>query len=176
MAEAAASPSAAATAASRPGAAMSRGAADLAAAVPAAVLAIGLTSAALAIHALLWGPQAPWGHAPEAGTVAVAAGLAWAGWAWRMLQRAAAMPGLAPAGRVFVDDGPYAYGRHPMYLGLALAMLGPGLVAGAPSMLAAAAVFVAVVAALHIPREEAALRRAHGAWYSDYAGDVPRWF
>ena len=63
-----------------------------------------------------------------------------------------------------------------MYLGLALAMLGAGLVAGAPSMLAAASVFVAVVGTLHIPREEAALRRAHGAWYSDYAGDVPRWF
>lgn len=174
MAEAAA-PSVA-TVANGPGTPTRRGAADLLAAVPAPALAIGLAAAALAAHALLWGAQAPWGRAPEAGVVGVAAGLAWAGWAWRVLQRAAAVPGLASYDRVFVDDGPYAYGRHPMYLGLALAMLGAGLAAGAPSMLAAAATFVAVVGRVHVPREEAALRRAHGAWYSDYAGDVPRWF
>lgn len=161
---------------SGPGAAVLRSVANLAAAVPATVLAIGLAAAALAAHALLWGAQAPWGRAPEAGAVVLGAGLAWAGWAWRRLQRAAAVPGLASHARVFVDDGPYAVGRHPMYLGLVLAMLGAGLATGAPTMLAATAAFVAVVGTLHIPREEAALRRAHGAWYSDYAGDVPRWF
>jgi protein-S-isoprenylcysteine O-methyltransferase Ste14 len=145
-----------------------------AAAVPAPAWAVLLTATALGTHAALWDVQAPWGRAPEAGALAFAAGLAWAGWAWRLLQRASAMPGAG--GRVFVDDGPYAWSRHPMYLGLALAMLGTGLAAGAPLMAPAAAAFVAVVHRLHIPREEAALRRAHGAWYSDYAGDVPRWF
>lgn len=149
---------------------------DRIAAIPAPLLALALALAAGVAHALLWGTQAPWGRAPEAGAVAAAAGLAWAGWAWRLLQRAASMPGLASGRRVFVDHGPYAWGRHPIYLGLAVAMLGVGLLAGAPSMAWAAAVFVAAVHRLHVPREEAALRRAHGAWYSDYAGDVPRWF
>lgn len=145
-------------------------------AVPAPAWAVLLTAVALGAHAALWGAQAPWGQAPEAGALAIAAGLAWAGWAGRLLQRAAAVPGLAAGRRVFVDHGPYAWSRHPMYLGLAVAMLGTGLAAGAPLMAPAAAAFVAMVQTQHIPREEAALRRAHGAWYSDYAGDVPRWF
>jgi protein-S-isoprenylcysteine O-methyltransferase Ste14 len=31
------------------------------------------------------------------------------------------------------------------------------------------------VAAVHVPHEEAALRRAFGGWYSDYAARVRRW-
>jgi protein-S-isoprenylcysteine O-methyltransferase Ste14 len=38
-----------------------------------------------------------------------------------------------------------------------------------------AVAFAAIVRRVHIPFEEAQLRRAFGGWYSDYAATVRRW-
>ena len=59
--------------------------------------------------------------------------------------------------------------------GMAVMMLGLGLAVGVPFMAIAAANFVVIVAAVHIPHEEAQLQRAFGGWYSDYAAGVRRW-
>jgi protein-S-isoprenylcysteine O-methyltransferase Ste14 len=54
-------------------------------------------------------------------------------------------------------------------------MLGLGLAVGVPLMAIAALNFVAIVSSVHIPHEEANMRRAFGGWYSDYAASVRRW-
>ena len=84
---------------------------------------------------------------------------------------------IRPAGTpsILVDEGPYRYGRNPMYLGMTVALLGIGLALGAPLMAVAAIAFAPIVHRVHIPFEEAQLRRAFGGWYSDYAATVRRW-
>lgn len=135
----------------------------------------GLTLLALIGHVMLWGLSAPLGRALLAGLAVELAGLAWALAAWWNLSRAADGAAARGAAAVFVDHGPFAFGRHPMYLGTVVAMLGIALGLGAPFMLAAAASFVVLMERVQIPHEEAQLRRAFGGWYSDYAATVRRW-
>ena len=93
------------------------------------------------------------------GLALAAAGLAWSAWAaWALVRAPEPLTAAGPA-RVLVEHGPYAFGRHPMYLGGAVALLA-----------------FAVVDRWLVPAEEARLRRQYGGWYSDYAADVPRWF
>jgi protein-S-isoprenylcysteine O-methyltransferase Ste14 len=62
-----------------------------------------------------------------------------------------------------------------MYLGIVVALVGVGLALGVPFMALAAVAFALIVHRVHIPHEEAALQRAFGGWYSDYAAKVRRW-
>lgn len=138
-------------------------------------VAQGLVLAALLLHAGLWGTEAPLGRLPAAGAAVAAAGIGWLLWAWWCFRRAGTpiLPTAEP--QVLVDEGPYRYGRNPMYLGLAAAIGGAALALGSPLLGLAAALFVAIVARVHVPLEEAALKRRFGGWYSDYAADVRRW-
>jgi protein-S-isoprenylcysteine O-methyltransferase Ste14 len=139
------------------------------------VLALTLTLAALALHALVLRGAVPWAQSIALGAAMVAAGLGWMAWAASTLRRAGTpLPSIAKP-KVLVDDGPYRFGRNPIYLGMVVTMLGIGVAAGAPLMLVAAANFVAIVSSVHIVHEEANLRRAFGGWYSDYAASVRRW-
>lgn len=133
----------------------------------ALALALAATVSALLLHALLWGAQAPLGRAPVSGNVIAVGGATWALWATWLVRRAQP-PRL-------LDEGPYRFGRNPVYLGITLLLVGAALALGVPLLVAAAAVFVATVQRLHIPLEEAALRRAFGGWYSDYRASVRRW-
>jgi protein-S-isoprenylcysteine O-methyltransferase Ste14 len=138
-------------------------------------LAQGLGLLALAGHALLWGTAAPLGRLPAMGAVVCAAGLSWTLWAaWHFRQ---AQTTLFPAGAptVLVDEGPYRYGRNPMYLGITVAIGGGALALGSPLLALAAALFVTIVALVHVPFEEQRLRQTFGGWYSDYAASVRRW-
>ncbi|WP_284616548.1 methyltransferase family protein [Aquabacterium humicola] len=138
-------------------------------------IAQALMAAAVALHAALWGIEAPLGRLPAVGALIAAAGAAWVLWAWWCFRRAATpvLPTAEP--RVLVDEGPFRYGRNPMYLGLALVITGGGVALGSPLLALAAVAFVLIVDRLHIPFEEARLRRRFGGWYSDYAADVRRW-
>ncbi len=138
-------------------------------------VAIGLLALALVAHLAIWGPIAPFGRAVWGGLAIEALGMGWMLWAvWRF--RAAGTP-IRPRERPqrFVDDGPYRFGRNPMYLGMTVSMLGLALKLGAPTLVGAAAAFVAILHLVHIPREETQLRAAFGGWYSDYAASVRRW-
>ena len=138
-------------------------------------IARALMMVAFALHAIVFGLAAPFGRSMAGGALLMAAGFVWMAWAWWHFRRAATP--LPPTARptMLVDEGPYRFGRNPMYLGMTVMMLGLGLAAGVPFMAIAALNFVAIVAAVHIPHEEASMRRTFGGWYSDYAASVRRW-
>ena len=100
------------------------------------------------------------------GLTLIAAGLAWIGWAGWTLRR---------AGPRLVDEGPFRFGRHPMYLGSVLALLGVALLLGQPAVAAAAMAYALLVDRWRIPCEEQRLRQAFGGWYLDYAASTRRW-
>jgi protein-S-isoprenylcysteine O-methyltransferase Ste14 len=79
------------------------------------------------------------------------------------------------ANRALVTRGPYRLTRNPMYLGLITLALGIAIWVGAwPMFLAPIAVF-ATTNFVHIPFEEAKMRRQFGPAYDDYVGRVGRW-
>jgi protein-S-isoprenylcysteine O-methyltransferase Ste14 len=77
--------------------------------------------------------------------------------------------------RKLVTSGPYGFTRNPMYLGLVLITLGIAFWVGAwPMFLAPIATF-ATANWVHIPFEEAKMRRQFGAEFDAYVGRVRRW-
>lgn len=77
--------------------------------------------------------------------------------------------------RKLVVVGPYRYTRNPMYLGLVIVTFGIAVLIGAwPMFLAPVAAF-ATANWVHIPFEEAKMRRQFGSAYDDYVGRVRRW-
>lgn len=134
-----------------------------------------LSVAALALHALLFGLDAPLGRSPAAGALLMSLGFVWMAWARLTFRRAGApLTSTAQPARL-VDEGPYRFGRNPMVLAIVVMMLGMGVASGVPFMAIAALNFIVIVAAVHIPHEEAQLQGRFGGWYSDYAASVRRW-
>jgi len=81
----------------------------------------------------------------------------------------------SPSNRTLVTRGPYRFTRNPMYLGLLILAFGIAVWIGAwPMFIAPVAVF-AVANWVHIPFEEAKMRRQFGAAYDDYIAQVRRW-
>jgi protein-S-isoprenylcysteine O-methyltransferase Ste14 len=81
----------------------------------------------------------------------------------------------SPTNRKLIATGPYRYTRNPMYLGLVIVSLGIAVWIGTwPMFLAPIAVF-ATANWVHIPFEEAKMRRQFGSTYDDYVGRVRRW-
>lgn len=74
-----------------------------------------------------------------------------------------------------VTDGPYRFSRNPLYLGLALFLLGAAVWFGSVTPFLAIPAFVAAVNASFIRPEEAKLAAAFGETYRDYCGRVRRW-
>jgi protein-S-isoprenylcysteine O-methyltransferase Ste14 len=74
-----------------------------------------------------------------------------------------------------VTGGPFRFTRNPMYLSLALLLLGLALADGRASSFLAPAGFLLTAHLVYVPREERALRAAFGAAYDDYSRRVRRW-
>jgi protein-S-isoprenylcysteine O-methyltransferase Ste14 len=79
------------------------------------------------------------------------------------------------ANRVLVVGGPYRLTRNPMYLGLVVVALGMAVYADYWLMLAAPIAVFATANFVHIPFEEAKMRRQFGDEYDAYVGKVRRW-
>ena len=81
----------------------------------------------------------------------------------------------SPANSKLVTSGPYNFTRNPMYLGLVIVTLGIAVWVGAwPMFVAPVAVFV-TANWVHIPFEEAKMRRQFGTQFDDYLRRVRRW-
>ena len=74
-----------------------------------------------------------------------------------------------------MTGGPYRFTRNPMYLGLVVLAVGIAVWVGTwPLVIAPLAVF-ATANWVHIPFEEAKMRRQFGADYDGYVARVRRW-
>jgi len=77
--------------------------------------------------------------------------------------------------RVLVIRGPFRFSRNPMYLGLVVFTLGLAFAIGSLPMFAVPLLVFATVALVHIPFEEAKMRRQFGTAFDHYTVKVGRW-
>ena len=105
----------------------------------------------------------------------VASGITGNAWAAAIFKQVKVADGKSAGRAALIADGPFRLSRHPMYLGMALVVLGLGLVFGSATPFLVVAVFPAIVDRLHIAPEEAALEAAFGADWRAYASRVRRW-
>ena len=77
------------------------------------------------------------------------------------------------AGHRLVTRGPYAFVRHPMYLGIVLWHIGASLALESPLLLLATLLYVVPLTAIRITAEEKVLGAAFGDDYAAYRRTVP---
>lgn len=144
--------------------------------LPPPVWALIYLVLAAAISWLLGWPKVPGLPFPKLGVVLAFIPWALPVWAIVVFRHAGTeITPTSPTNRALVVDGPYRYTRNPMYLGLVLVTLGIAVWIGAwPMFLAPIAVF-ATANWVHIPFEEAKMRRQFGVSYDDYVSRVRRW-
>jgi len=137
---------------------------------------IFLALAAGVSWALTW-PQLGWPpHHTIIGMAVFFAGWILPVWAFRVFRaEGTEVDPVSETNRALVVRGPYRFTRNPMYLGLTIAALGMAILVGAWPMLAAPVAVFATASFVHIPFEEAKMRRQFGGAYDAYAGRVRRW-
>ena len=77
--------------------------------------------------------------------------------------------------KVLVTHGAYARTRNPMYLAMALILLGVAITVGALTALLVPPLFMLIVDLRYIRQEEAMLAELFGKDYLDYCRRVRRW-
>jgi protein-S-isoprenylcysteine O-methyltransferase Ste14 len=77
--------------------------------------------------------------------------------------------------KLLVIDGPYRFTRNPMYLGLTVFTLGIAFCVGSLPMFAVPILLFLTATFVHIPFEEAKMRRQFGAAFDGYTDRVRRW-
>lgn len=75
-----------------------------------------------------------------------------------------------------VTDGVYRFTRNPMYLGMALVLLGTALTVGAATALLVPVVFAVIIEFRYVRPEEAILRAQFPDQFAAYSRHVRRWF
>jgi protein-S-isoprenylcysteine O-methyltransferase Ste14 len=109
------------------------------------------------------------------GVALIAAGFGLGGWSVWAFVKAKENPDVWTPTNAVIRNGPYAYTRNPIYLGMALIYAGVGLLANSLTTLVSLPFVAQVVERLAIEREEAYLRAKFGRRYEQYLRDVPRW-
>jgi len=77
--------------------------------------------------------------------------------------------------KLLLIEGPYRFTRNPMYLGLTIVTLGIAFWVGSLPMFAAPVLVFLTANFVHIPFEEAKMRRQFGAAFDGYTAKVRRW-
>ncbi len=110
------------------------------------------------------------------GAALVALGFVLPAWAFMLFRREGTQ--LNPTSQTnnkLIILGPYAITRNPMYLGLVIVSLGIAFWVGSLPMFVVPVLTFMVANWVHIPFEEAKMRRQFGVLFDDYAGKVRRW-
>jgi protein-S-isoprenylcysteine O-methyltransferase Ste14 len=128
------------------------------------------------VSRVLGWPALPGLPLPALGVALVVAGFVPPLWAVALFRRERTeLNPTSAANQKLVTGGPFRFTRNPMYLGLVIITLGVAVWTGAwPMFLAPVAVF-ATTNWVHIPFEEAKMRRQFPAEFDDYARRVRRW-
>jgi protein-S-isoprenylcysteine O-methyltransferase Ste14 len=74
-----------------------------------------------------------------------------------------------------IVGGPFRISRHPMYLGMVLALLGVAIMLGSLIAFLPALVFFLIMRIAFIPYEERDMEDTFGAQYREYKARVRRW-
>ncbi len=144
--------------------------------VPPPLLALFYLAIAAAISALAGWPRPLGLPLFPLGLVLLVAGVALAASAALQFRRVGVtFHSEATEHTALVVSGPFRFTRNPMYLGLILASLGIAVWNGAWPMFLAPIATALTASLVHIPFEEAAMRREFGEAFEDYARRVRRW-
>jgi protein-S-isoprenylcysteine O-methyltransferase Ste14 len=81
----------------------------------------------------------------------------------------------SPSNKKLLIRGPFRWTRNPMYLSLVIFTLGLAFAIGTLPMFAVPVLVFATANLVHIPFEEAKMRRQFGAAFDAYATRVRRW-
>jgi protein-S-isoprenylcysteine O-methyltransferase Ste14 len=117
----------------------------------------------------------PRGLQRAAGATALAAGCALNVWALVERRRRTSGEFQLEQPQSVVTTGPYAFSRHPMYVGWWLIHLGVGMLRGSAWVAATVPVAAIVEHFGGVVVEERALAREFGDAYAEYRGRVPRY-
>jgi len=140
------------------------------------IWAIAFVLVAAAVSWLLTWPKLPGLPLPLIGILLIILGGIAPVWAIMLFRREGTeVNPTSPSNRKLVTVGPYRFTRNPMYLGLVIITLGIALWVGAWPMFAAPVALFATANFVHIPFEEAKMRRQFGASYDAYVNQVGRW-
>jgi len=140
------------------------------------VLAGLLLLGVLLLH-LLGGHHHRFAHPHQLlGLLLVAAGVGLAAYAAALFSGHATTRNPYGQPAALITDAPYTFTRNPMYLGLAVILLGFAIFFGSPAMLIAPILFYLAIDRMLIPEEEATMERIFGEQYLDYKRRVQRWF
>lgn len=74
-----------------------------------------------------------------------------------------------------IQTGPFKISRNPMYLGIALLLVGAGFILGSVTSFVGVILFVAAMEMVFIPKEEKILLEQFGEEYMAYKKKVGRW-
>jgi protein-S-isoprenylcysteine O-methyltransferase Ste14 len=74
-----------------------------------------------------------------------------------------------------VTNGPYAFSRHPMYLGMILILVGIAILLGSITAFLAPIIFAYAMQVKFIPLEEKSMAGVFGDEYAAYRRKVRRW-
>jgi protein-S-isoprenylcysteine O-methyltransferase Ste14 len=77
--------------------------------------------------------------------------------------------------KLLLIEGPYRFTRNPMYLGLTIVTLGIAFWVGTLPMFAVPILVFLTANFVHIPFEEAKMRRQFGPAFDGYTAKVRRW-
>ena len=95
--------------------------------------------------------------------------------AWEFAVRGLGTPAPIAPTKFLVVSGLHRYVRNPMYLGVALVILGEGAHFRAPHLVGYAAIMLLIAHVFVIFYEEPTLGRQFGESYEQYRRAVPRW-
>jgi len=131
---------------------------------------------ASASYSVGW-PTAPRVHNLSVGIGLIAVSFIAPVWAFMLfLREGTQVSPTAEANNKLVTSGPFRFTRNPMYLGLVVLSLGVAVATGGVLMFVAPLLVFAIANWVHIPFEEAKMRRQFGPAFDGYARNVRRWF